>query len=76
MATRQGDSVILEEEIDPAYEPSEDEVLEYAKWLGIDTIVDADLLYIVGGLGCAFGKPSTCLLARRTANRIPRFVLA
>jgi hypothetical protein len=29
-----GDSIILEEEIDPNYEPTEDEVLEYAKWLG------------------------------------------
>jgi centrosomal protein CEP164 len=30
------DSIILEEEIDPNYVPSEDEVLEYAKWLGMD----------------------------------------
>jgi hypothetical protein len=28
------DSIILEEEIDPNYVPSESEVLEYAQWLG------------------------------------------
>ena len=26
-----GDSIILEEEIDPNYEPTQDEVIEYAK---------------------------------------------
>jgi centrosomal protein CEP164 len=31
-----GDSIILEEEIDPNYVPTEEEVLEYAKWLGMD----------------------------------------
>jgi hypothetical protein len=30
------DSIILEEEIDPNYVPTENEVLEYAKWLGMD----------------------------------------
>jgi centrosomal protein CEP164 len=39
-----GDSIILEEEVDPAYEPTQDEVLEYARWLGMDCDVDADLL--------------------------------
>ena len=33
---RQGDSIVLEEEIDPNYKPTEDEVLEYARWLGMD----------------------------------------
>jgi hypothetical protein len=41
-----GDSIILEEEVDPAYEPTHDEVLEYAKWLGMDCDVDSDLLYV------------------------------
>lgn len=41
-----GDSIVLEEEIDPNYEPSEEEILEYAKWLGFDVVADADLLYI------------------------------
>ena len=31
-----GESVVLEELIDENYEPSQREVLEYAKWLGID----------------------------------------
>ena len=41
-----GDSIILEEEVDPSYEPTQDEVLEYARWLGMDTDADSDLLYI------------------------------
>ena len=30
-------SVILEEEIDENYEPTEEEIVEYAKWLGMDS---------------------------------------
>ena len=30
------DSVILEEKYDPHYEPTEDEILDYALWLGMD----------------------------------------
>jgi chromosome segregation ATPase len=41
-----GDSIILEEEIDPNYEPTHDEVIEYAKWLGMDLDVDNALLWI------------------------------
>lgn len=41
-----GDSIVLEEEIDPSYEPTNDEVLEYAKWLGMDPVEDHDLLYV------------------------------
>ena len=33
-----GDSIILEEEIDPNYVPSQDEIDEYAKWLGMDLV--------------------------------------
>lgn len=40
------DSIILEEEIDPNYEPTNEEVVEYAKWLGFDLPSDDDLLYI------------------------------
>ena len=40
------DSIILEEEIDPNYVPTEDEVLEYATWLGMDLQSDADLFWI------------------------------
>lgn len=43
---QQGDSIILEEEIDPNYNPTEDEVVEYAKWLGMDVQEDRDLLWI------------------------------
>ena len=40
------DSIILEEEIDPNYIPTEDEIIEYAKWLGMDLEKDKDLFYI------------------------------
>jgi len=40
------DSIVLEEEIDPNYVPSEAEVIEYAKWLGIDLEGDKDLYWI------------------------------
>ena len=43
---QQGDSIILEEEIDPHYVPTEDEVIEYAKWLGMDLKKDKDLFWI------------------------------
>jgi centrosomal protein CEP164 len=36
----------LEEEIDPNYVPTEDEVIEYAKWLGMDLKKDKDLYWI------------------------------
>ena len=38
--------IVLEEEIDPNYVPTEDEILEYAKWLGMDPEQDKDLFYI------------------------------
>lgn len=40
------DSIVLEEEIDPNYVPSEEEVIEYAKWLGMDLEKDKDLYWI------------------------------
>lgn len=42
----QGDSTILEEAIDENYEPTEDEILEYAKWLGMDEEDDQHLFWI------------------------------
>ena len=42
----QGDSVILEEEIDESYEPTEAEVKEYAEWLGMDVETEKDLFWI------------------------------
>jgi centrosomal protein CEP164 len=40
-----GDSV-LEEEIDPDYEPLDGEIKEYAEWLGMDLEMDSDLFWI------------------------------
>ena len=40
------DSIVLEEEIDPNYVPSEEEVVEYAKWLGMDLQTDNDLYWV------------------------------
>jgi centrosomal protein CEP164 len=42
----ESDCIILEEEVDPDYVPSEEEVSEYAKWLGMDPEKDGDLLWI------------------------------
>ncbi|KAG5187952.1 hypothetical protein JKP88DRAFT_161515, partial [Tribonema minus] len=42
----QGDSIILEEEIDPNYVPTEEEVMEYAKWLGMDLDKDRGMFWI------------------------------
>jgi len=30
--------VVLEEEVDENYEPTDEEILEYANWLGMDPI--------------------------------------
>lgn len=46
MASMPTDSVVLEEEVDPNYEPTEAEIIEYAKWLGMDPVADKDLLYL------------------------------
>lgn len=40
------DSIVLEEEIDPNYVPTDSEVLEYAKWLGMDLQQDQDLFWV------------------------------
>eukprot|EP01034_Spumella_vulgaris_P025066 gene25066-31477_t len=39
-------SIVLEEELDADYIPSEPDVIEYAKWLGMNPESDRDLLYI------------------------------
>ena len=36
----------FEEEIDPNYVPTESEVIEYAKWLGMDLEKDKDLFWV------------------------------
>ncbi|EFJ46215.1 hypothetical protein VOLCADRAFT_93429 [Volvox carteri f. nagariensis] len=38
--------VVLEEEIDENYEPTEQEIVEYAQWLGIDTETEKELFWI------------------------------
>eukprot|EP00605_Chrysophyceae_sp_TOSAG23-4_P002556 GSChrysophyteH1.ASY1.ANO1.2821.1 assembled CDS len=40
------DSIVLEEEIDPNYVPTENEIVEYAKWLGMDMEKDQDLYWV------------------------------
>ena len=40
------DDVILEEQIDQHYVPNDDEVLRYAKWLGMDVEKDRHLFWI------------------------------
>lgn len=40
------DDTILEEQIDSQYIPTDDEVLRYAKWLGMDVEKDRHLFWI------------------------------
>jgi hypothetical protein len=40
------ESVVLEEELPEDYEPTEEEVLEYAKWLGMDIQSERDLFWL------------------------------
>ena len=40
------ESVVLEEELPEDYEPTEEEILEYAKWLGMDIEKERDLFWI------------------------------
>eukprot|EP00961_Rhodomonas_salina_P049400 663552-Rhodomonas_salina.1 len=40
------ESVVLEEELPDDYEPTQEEILEYAKWLGMDQDEDKDLYWI------------------------------
>lgn len=40
------DSVILEEEYDPNYEPTAEEIQEYATFLEMDPVKDKDLMWI------------------------------
>merc|ERR1711879_806803 len=40
------------------YEPGQDEVIEYAEWLGIDVVKDSDLLWIArAGLKASLPAP-------------------
>eukprot|EP00854_Cymbomonas_tetramitiformis_P001843 gene1843-2514_t len=41
-----GESIVLEEEIDENYEPTQDEILEYARWLGMDVEKEKELLWL------------------------------
>jgi hypothetical protein len=45
-AAKAATQVILEETLDPSYEPTNDEVLEYVIWLGMDLAADKDLFWI------------------------------
>lgn len=46
MATPNPTSVVLEEEYDENYEPTEEEILEYAKFIGIDPVTEKSLFWI------------------------------
>ena len=39
-------SVVLHENVDTSYEPSQREIEEYAKWIGMDPIEDESLLWL------------------------------
>ena len=42
----ENNDIILEEQIDSKYIPTDDEVIKYAKWLGMDMEEDKDLFWI------------------------------
>lgn len=52
-------SVVIEDDIPEDFEPSEEEIHEYAKWLGMDLTTDQDLLWIARVRAC----PPICLHA-------------
>ena len=41
-----GESTVLEETIDENYEPTAEEIAEYAKWLGMDLEADKHLFWV------------------------------
>jgi len=41
-----GENLVLEEEMDENYEPTDQEIAEYAEWLGMDVEDDKELLWI------------------------------
>ncbi|KAL0020621.1 hypothetical protein WJX79_002482 [Trebouxia sp. C0005] len=46
MALKQGKSIPLQEDIDPDYEPSAEEIADYAQWLGLDLESEKELVWI------------------------------
>lgn len=46
LMSEQRDCIVLQEEIDPNYEPTEQEIIEYAKWVGMDLEAEKDLFWI------------------------------
>ena len=44
--SRIGDSIVLAEEMDQNYTPTDDEITDYAKWLGMDPDMDRHLFWI------------------------------
>jgi centrosomal protein CEP164 len=46
MAAGNPESVVLEEQIDPNYKPSDQEIEEYANWLGMDMEADKHLMWV------------------------------
>mmetsp|Transcript_4291 Transcript_4291/g.9231 ORF Transcript_4291/g.9231 Transcript_4291/m.9231 type:complete len:1481 (-) Transcript_4291:206-4648(-) len=44
--TNENRSVVLEEHVDSDYEPTEQEILDYSEWLGMDADADKDLMWI------------------------------
>ena len=43
---KSGENLVLEEEMDENYEPSQQEIEEYAEWLGMDKVKDWELMWI------------------------------
>jgi hypothetical protein len=65
-STSSAQDVVMEEEVDPGYEPGQREIDEYAQWLGMDPKADEELLWIAReGLKVSQGFPARSVNGRR-----------
>jgi hypothetical protein len=80
-AANAADSVILEEEFDPDYEPTEEEIIEYAQFLQMDLVEDRDLFWIAreglkAPLPAPWKRPNTLAARQRAAQLLNSAIAA
>lgn len=65
-----GDQTILEEEVDENYEPTEQEILEYAQWLGMDVEKEKARRREQGWHGMVAGHHACCSYTSQNAHEL------